>query len=326
MLDAQLSKPTLFKKLIDSLREVVTQAHFDCSESGITLQAMDKSHCALVFLKLTPSSFVNFRCVGTLQLGVDLTQISKILKALGEGDSLTIKADSTRNKLTLVISSRHGRKSSNYDLNLLNLERSPVQIPQSTSHYVADVDFSSEQFLKICKHLEPIGDSLRISVTRVSGGMRVAFSVSGPFSEAVINYDDILEAREERNPLRIRSRRQISLEYAIRFLIMFGKGTVLNKAVLLRIASQLPLCVKYDLGDDSALEFFIAPKLAESDEVGNENQTVPSQNEPVPTPINVAEQETSLERERSTDENHSESEPDENIDSDDYQSDDDIGL
>ncbi|CAG8723323.1 11648_t:CDS:1, partial [Scutellospora calospora] len=48
----RLTQGSLLKRLLDSVKELVTDANFDCSETGISLQAMDNSHVALVSLLL----------------------------------------------------------------------------------------------------------------------------------------------------------------------------------------------------------------------------------------------------------------------------------
>ncbi|KHJ80600.1 proliferating cell nuclear antigen [Oesophagostomum dentatum] len=52
MFEAKLANAALLKKIIESIKDLVTDAPFDCSESAMCLQAMDSSHVALVSLKL----------------------------------------------------------------------------------------------------------------------------------------------------------------------------------------------------------------------------------------------------------------------------------
>jgi proliferating cell nuclear antigen len=43
-------------------QELVTEANFDCTNSGIALQAMDTSHVSLVGLFLRADGWEHFRC------------------------------------------------------------------------------------------------------------------------------------------------------------------------------------------------------------------------------------------------------------------------
>ena len=52
MFEAKLANASLLRKIIDAIKDLVTDAPFDCSESAMCLQAMDSSHVALVSLKM----------------------------------------------------------------------------------------------------------------------------------------------------------------------------------------------------------------------------------------------------------------------------------
>ena len=61
MFEARLTQGALFKKIMDAIRELVKEANIDCSESGLSMQAMDSSHVALVALMLRNDGF-DHRC------------------------------------------------------------------------------------------------------------------------------------------------------------------------------------------------------------------------------------------------------------------------
>ena len=48
MFEARLLQGSLLKKILESIKDLVTEANFDCNSSGISLQAMDSSHVSLV--------------------------------------------------------------------------------------------------------------------------------------------------------------------------------------------------------------------------------------------------------------------------------------
>lgn len=61
MFQARLLQGNLLKKLIDSIKDLVSEANFDVSEAGIQLQAMDTSHVCLLALLLRGDGFEEFR-------------------------------------------------------------------------------------------------------------------------------------------------------------------------------------------------------------------------------------------------------------------------
>jgi proliferating cell nuclear antigen len=105
MLEARLAQGSLLKRLFEAIKELVNDANFDCNESGITLQAMDNSHVALVAVLMKAEGFDPFRCDRNLSLGVNMTSLNKMLKCSGSDDVITLKADDHADILSLMFES-----------------------------------------------------------------------------------------------------------------------------------------------------------------------------------------------------------------------------
>ena len=57
---------------------------------GLSLQAMDLSHVALVSLNLSMEGFETYRCDSNIILGVNVGHLSKVLKLGDPSDSITL--------------------------------------------------------------------------------------------------------------------------------------------------------------------------------------------------------------------------------------------
>lgn len=102
-LDASLSTETrFFLHLPAAIKELVTDANFECNEEGIVLQAMDNSHVALVSVKFSAPAFKRYRCDRPMPLGVNLTSLTKVLKCAKDDDICTLKAADEADVLNLV--------------------------------------------------------------------------------------------------------------------------------------------------------------------------------------------------------------------------------
>ena len=106
MFEAKLAKASTFKKILESIKDLVTDANFDCTTSGISLQAMDSAHVSLVSLLLRADAFDHYRCDRNLSLGINLSSMTNILKCAGNDDSLTIKADDNGDNVTFIFESK----------------------------------------------------------------------------------------------------------------------------------------------------------------------------------------------------------------------------
>ena len=99
MFHAKLNEGLLIKKLIDSIKDLVSDINLEISQSGISFQAMDSSHVALAALNLSSEGFEEYRCDKALTLGVSITTLAKVLRCGGNEDSLTLSCEDDPSKL-----------------------------------------------------------------------------------------------------------------------------------------------------------------------------------------------------------------------------------
>lgn len=102
MLEARLDQGVVFKKVIDSLRDLVNEANFEFTSSGLTLQSMDSAHVILVSLLMRSDGFGSYRCDRTIPVGINMNSLGKIIKAAGNEDAITLRADDNGESLNLV--------------------------------------------------------------------------------------------------------------------------------------------------------------------------------------------------------------------------------
>lgn len=55
--------------MLEATRDLITEANFEVSTTGLQLQAMDSSHVSLVALLLRSDGFEHFRCDRTFSMG-----------------------------------------------------------------------------------------------------------------------------------------------------------------------------------------------------------------------------------------------------------------
>lgn len=69
MLEARLVQGKVLRSLVDAVKDLVTEANFDCSSAGLQLQAMDTSHVSLIAMQLRSDAFEHFRCDRPMSMG-----------------------------------------------------------------------------------------------------------------------------------------------------------------------------------------------------------------------------------------------------------------
>jgi proliferating cell nuclear antigen len=156
-LEARLEQADLLKKVVDAIKDLVQDCNFDCNDSGVALQAMDNSHVALVSMMLKAESFSPYRCDRNVALGVNLTSLTKVLRAAQNEDILTIKAEDAPDVLNLVFESSESDRLSEYDLKLMDIDQEHLGIPDT--EYAATISMPSSEFRRICVDLMALSES-----------------------------------------------------------------------------------------------------------------------------------------------------------------------
>ena len=115
MFEARLEQGQIFKKIVDSIKDLVAKVNIDISGTGMSLQAMDSSHVALVSLNLQEDGFSRFRADKPMTLGLDIANLSKIMKCAGNDDIITMKAEEDPSTISFLFESNSNSKSLRYD-------------------------------------------------------------------------------------------------------------------------------------------------------------------------------------------------------------------
>ena len=90
MFEAKLKDGTILKKIVEAIKELVTEVNIDVSGDGLHIQAMDSSHVALVNLKLNKGGFEYYRCDKSMTLGLSVTNLAKVMRLVNANDSISL--------------------------------------------------------------------------------------------------------------------------------------------------------------------------------------------------------------------------------------------
>ncbi|TVU27818.1 hypothetical protein EJB05_19319, partial [Eragrostis curvula] len=261
MFELRLVQGSLLKKVLEAIRDLVTDANFDCSETGFSLQAMDSSHVALVALLLRSEGFEHYRCDRNLSMGMNLNNMAKMLRCAGNDDIITLKADDGSDTVTFMFESPKQDKIADFEMKLMDIDSEHLGIPDS--EYQAIVRMPSAEFMRICKDLSSIGDTVVISVTKEG----VKFSTSGEIGSAniVCRQNQTVDKPEEATIIEMQE--PVSLTFALRYMNSFTKASTLSDQVTISLSSELPVVVEYKIAEMGYIRFYLAPKIEEDEEM-----------------------------------------------------------
>jgi len=260
MFEAKLKQAGLLKRLLESIKDLVTHANFDCSPTGIALQAMDESRVSLVALLLRQEGFESYRCDRALPLGINLESMAKILKCAANDDSVTMKADDNGDSITFTFESTSGDKVSDFELKLMDIDGDSLAIPEA--EYNAVVSMPSNEFQRVCRDLSVIGDTVMIEASK--GGIR--FAVSGDLGTGNIQLkqNSAVDSKSDEG-VSINTSEPVALNFAVRYLNHFTKATGLSSTVSLSMSPDSPVVVEYPIEELGYVRYYLAPKIDEDE-------------------------------------------------------------
>ena len=293
--------PPLSLKVLDSIKDIITEGNFDCSPNGLSLQAMDSSHVSLIDILLESEGFEHYRCDRNIPMGefsrstgsapslslpitllleeeasadsfsfllllarpgLNIGNLVKMIKCAGSDDIVTIKCEDKPDNVTFLFESKDNDKISDFEMKTMTIDDEHLLVPDQT--YTAVVKMPSAEFQRLCRDMSQIGDTVHISVTKEG----VRFSTSGDIGSANITCRPNPSAdQKEEEKTEVQITEPVSASFALRYLNSFTKATPLSPTVTLGMVPNLPIVVEYKIADMGHVRYYLAPKIEDEEGV-----------------------------------------------------------
>ncbi|KYN32251.1 Proliferating cell nuclear antigen [Trachymyrmex septentrionalis] len=274
MFEARLVQSAILKKVLDAVKDLLTEATFECSDSGIQVQAMDNAHVSLVSLNLRSDGFDKYRCDRNLSMGMSISCMSKILRCAGAEDTVTLRAWDNPESVVFIFESPNKEKLAEYEMKLINMDQEHLGIPkvytviihqvialQETS-YSCVVKMPTAEFTRICRDLSQFGESITFACSKEG----IKFSASGDYGSANIKLAQTADADKEEEAVIVNMQEPVKLTFSCRYLNCFVKAGPLCNQVQLSMSDDVPLVCEYKIGDIGHIRYYLAPKIDDEEE------------------------------------------------------------
>lgn len=259
MFEAKLLNGLKFKKIIDSLRDLVEDANFDCSSSGINVHTMDKLNGALICLTLDNNGFDHYRCDRNISLGINMKYLNSVLKCAHDDDIITMKSADQGDTLNIHIETSSQKKTSDFEIKLKVLEQDYLIVPART--FQTKIELPSTDFQKISKDLSSIGDTIAVHTSKEA----VRFSTEGDRGFAGVtlknSIDGEITEQPQREKVTINASEPVDILIGARYLNLFAKATQLCSYITIYLGNDQPVEFEYMIEGLGKLQLFLAPKL-----------------------------------------------------------------
>ena len=254
ILDIKTVQTNAMKQLFEALKDILTDANIEFSESGVKMVAMDSTKTVLVHLKLQSDKFDTFFCKKKTIAGTSMPNLYKILKTINNDDTLTFRMDeSDMNKISIILENGEKNKVTEYELNLMDLNEEEISVPPQ--EFDSIITMPSTEFQKICRDMSNLSDEIEIK----SIGSQLIFSCKGDFANqktvigqtpAGVNF----KKYNDENAI-------IQGYYNLKHLVLFTKCTNLCSSIEIYMKNNYPIVIIYSVGNLGKLKLALAPKI-----------------------------------------------------------------
>ncbi len=240
-----LSDAKIWKNIIESLT-LLDEANFIASERGIELRAMDPSRVAMVDFFLPAKAFETYECTDTTRLGINLDEMTQIMRRSGTSDELIMELEGT-SKLVMTFKGQNVRS---FGISLLDLGDS--EYPAPTIESKAKVKLTAEALQQAVKDAEIIGDHIRI-VTDDNG---ITLSASSETKDVKIFIEKDSDVIAEFNV-----KEDSSAMYSLSYLTEMTKAIKASELVMLAFSASMPIQLEFPIVAGGKLTYYLAPRI-----------------------------------------------------------------
>lgn len=230
-----------FRKSISAISSFIPEGNLRFNDSGIHLRGVDPSQVVLVDFSMGPECFRKFKVESGL-VGVDLTELNKIISRVQSHEALTIDLDESELRISVL-----SEFEKNFSLPLIDSSREEVSLPKLKPE--ASVEINARVFKELLKDASVFGSLVVFKVHKNSF-----------FAEAKGSHGSMSGVSKESKSVKVSSTADINAKFSLNFLQNIVKEVEPEQKILLELKSDAPLKVSFNIGQNH-FEFFVAHML-----------------------------------------------------------------
>jgi len=241
-------KTTDIKTIFDSMKELVHEVNIIFSPEGVVIKEIDDYDSVMVYLFMDNLTF--YYCPKTVKIGISIPNFAKLLKNIGNSNTVCINIDKDSGQTVLNMEVDHGDPNQlrAWSINLMELDKSDeAELPDI--EYTYSLELKSTDFKSIVQDAKAIA-AKNLEITYNKGKYEFhAQSDIGEFYEVrraqKIRHeflDDDDDADDDEEPFEGIYTGQFDIER----LTYSTKCTSVSKHVNLKFENDSPLIIDYD--------------------------------------------------------------------------------
>jgi proliferating cell nuclear antigen len=251
------AKMEMFVALFQLLKNWGSHLNIHFKKNQLYIQSMDKSHICLSSIIIKDKWFSSYVIETATNISLDSTNFAIMMNYALKHNKMEIIFEDEVNPDKLFINLTNGKDVKDkydhfFELGLIDVDEETLGIPDV--EYDVDFTIDSKKFSELISELMVFGSNLNITCTEDV----LEFNASGDTGKLKVNIpiDDL-------NEYAISEGETLDISYSLNHIGKMCLSTKLGSSVSISISTEFPMALKYDLGDDSSVAFYIAPKITD---------------------------------------------------------------
>lgn len=252
-LDIQ-SKIEKFVGLFQLLKNWGSLLNLQFKKDEMYIQLMDKSHVCLSNITITNEWFSEYKIdndITQTSICVDANYFCLIISQALKYQKLEIRTDDVDpDKMFISILSIKDNYNHYYELNAMDFDQELLDIPETD--YDVELSIDSKKITDLLGELSMFGEDLHVLCSEET----IELSAIGDNGKLKISLppDNLVE-------YAISEGEVVEMVFSLNNVLKKCLSNKLTNTVSISISKEIPMYVKYDLGDNSKVCFYIAPKM-----------------------------------------------------------------
>lgn len=254
------SKLEVFVAIFQLLKNWSSHINMHFEKDKLYIQSMDKSHVCLADIEIKAKWFSIFDCSKNNKISVDSSHFAILMNYALNHDILELKyEDEDENDVDkLYINFLNGKENKGsfyhfFELNLIDVDEDSLGIPKV--YYDVEFTIESKKLVEVFSEFNTFCSDLNIKCTESV----VELNAQGDSTKLKVNIPvDDLDA------YAISEGEEIDISFSLSHLCKMCLSMKMSSSINVSISSELPMSLNYNLGDDSKVSFFIAPKVTDN--------------------------------------------------------------
>ena len=237
----------LWKNIVDALSGLVDELVFIADENSLHARAMDPSHVAMVDFELPKAAFSEYDCSGEIKLGINLEDMSRIMRRAGGGDALELSLDPEKNKLNVTFK---GTSIRTFHIGLLDLTHEETPVP--SIKFNAEIKMTADVLKEALKDAEVVSDHVEVGVSPDELEINAAGDTGGVEVKLDKSSDALLE-------LNVTEKSKAM--YALSYLTDMMKAATASDTVTVQFSANMPIKLEFNIIGGGRLTYWLAPRI-----------------------------------------------------------------